>query len=61
MRIRKEDVSKFDVWLMSISEELKREGNEVILSDVAYVCWQIWKVRCEMVMEKKANQCGGGY
>ena len=38
---------------MNILKELKKERNEVMLNDVAYVCWQIWKVRCEMVMEKK--------
>ena len=33
--------------------EYLRGVNEVMLNDVAYVCWQIWKVRCEMVMEKR--------
>ena len=38
LRISKESVSNFDVWLMNILKGLKRNGNEVMLNDVAYVC-----------------------
>ncbi|XWS44376.1 hypothetical protein CRYUN_Cryun15aG0039700 [Craigia yunnanensis] len=37
---------------MNNLEMLKKNG-KVMMNDVAYVCWQIWKIRCKMVMERK--------
>ena len=53
LRIRKERVTKFDVWWLNSIEVLKKNGKEVMMNDVVYVCWQIWKIRCEMVLERK--------
>ena len=33
--------------------DLKKKGEMVLMNNIAYVCWQIWKMGCEMVMERK--------
>ena len=53
MRICREEISTVDVWLLKIYTELKGRGQERIMNDIAYVSWQIWKIRCEMVIQRK--------
>ena len=53
IRICRDEVSNFDTLLLGVYEVLKGKGQEVLMNDIAYVCWQIWKIRCEMVMERK--------
>ena len=34
-------------------EGLKKVGSEELFTEVGFVCWQIWKIRSEIVVGKK--------
>ncbi|XWS37177.1 hypothetical protein CRYUN_Cryun19dG0020400 [Craigia yunnanensis] len=34
-------------------ENLRKEIREELMTDMAFICWQIWKARCEVVICKK--------
>ena len=50
IRIERMAFSSFDKWFLGIIKEAKGKGMESVLNDVAYVCWNIWKDRCDRVI-----------
>ena len=47
------NVSKFHIWWLEVYKILKENDQVRMMNDIAYICWQVWKLGCEMVIEKK--------
>ena len=48
IRIERMAFSSFDKWFLGIIKEVK--GMESALNDVAHVCWNLWKGKCDRVI-----------
>ena len=53
IRMCKERVTTFDRWMSESMENLRKERREELMTDMAFICWQIWKARCEAVICKR--------
>ena len=54
LKINKEKISSFNVWWLNMYKDLKEKDCVMMMNNIAYVCWKIWKIKCEMVIEKKS-------
>ena len=52
-RIENEGLTTFDEWLLKTCNEFKKEWRKELIIDVAFICWQIWKMRNEVVIGNK--------
>ena len=53
-KIEKDKLKTFDVWLLETWIELQKAGKGELIIEIAFICWQIWKMRNEVVIGRKA-------
>ena len=53
LKIEKEKITTIDEWLLQLYVGLKKADREGLIIEVAFICWQIWKIKSEMVVERK--------
>ena len=46
-------MTKFDVWWVKIYKKFMEMDQVKMMNDIDYICWKIWKMSREMVIEKK--------
>ena len=57
IKIEKIGMSSFDKWLLGVINDLKGKGSMNVMNEVVYVCWNIWKGRCDLVVGRKMVDC----
>ncbi|OMP06416.1 hypothetical protein COLO4_08141 [Corchorus olitorius] len=58
VRIEKQGITSFDRWLLTVGEKLQG-GNDEFFTKLAFVCWTLWKVRCEFIFGKQSISLEG--
>ena len=53
LKIEKEKLTTIDEWLLQMYEELRKVEREELVTEVGFICWQVWKIRCEIIVGRK--------
>ncbi|OMO73152.1 hypothetical protein COLO4_27235 [Corchorus olitorius] len=51
-RIKCEGITTLDDWLVAIKKNSRGEPGDFLMTMVGFICWTIWKLRCEQVFQR---------